>query len=180
MTNMDDLKNSHDLRLDSWGPYTKKYMGISHISDPHQGLRFDVSVIPGFYRRRVDLPNVLWESSYHPWEAAPNLTYYAHRHQLEWKDRVYCDISFSKLSSQARLIRAEMVNNNTEPQSLVLHYMGNLNFPSVRAYTTEPIELCEANLPQGAIWVDALDYQQLEFAVPRPTDNLGYDGFYRA
>ena len=117
---------------------------------------------------------------YHPWEAAPNLSYYAHRYQLEWKDQVYCDISFSRLSSQARLIRAEMVNNTTEPQSLVLHYMAYLNFPAVRAYSTEPIELCEAKLPEGAIWLDALDYQKLEFAIPRPTDNLGYDGFYRA
>lgn len=177
---MDYLKNSHDLRLEKWGPYTKKYMGISHVSDPKDGLRFDVSVIPGFYRRRVDLPNVLWESNYHPWEAAPDLTYYTHRHQLDWKDRVYCDVSFSKLTDRARLIRAKMVNNTAEPQSLVLHYMANLNFPPVRAYTNEAIELAEALLPEGTSWLDALDYQDLQFANPRPTDNLGYDGFYRA
>jgi hypothetical protein len=177
---MEHLKNTHDLRLDSWGPYTKKYLGISHIPDMQQGLRFDLSVFPGFYRRRVDPPNVMWESAYHPWEAAPDLSYYSHRHQLEWKDQVYCDISFSKLTSQARLIRAEMVNNTPEPQSLVLHFMAYLNFPSVRPYSTEAIELCEVNLPGGAIWLDALNYQNLEFAIPRPTDNLVYDGYYRA
>jgi len=29
------LHNSHDLRLPDWGPYTKKYHGISHIPDPN-------------------------------------------------------------------------------------------------------------------------------------------------
>lgn len=177
---MDHQNNRHDLRLDRWGPYTKKYLGISHITDPQHGLRFDVSVFPGFYRRRVDLPNVMWESSYHPWEAVPDLTYYAHRHQLEWKDQIYCDVSFSRLSSRARLIRTNFVNNTTEPQSLVLHFMAYLNFPAVQAYSTDAIELCEAGLPAGAIWLDALDYRDLAFANPRPTDNLGYDGLYRA
>lgn len=69
--NFEELRNNHDLRLPDWGPYTKKYMGISHLSDKNNGIRFDLSVFPGFYRKRVEIPNVLWESSYHPWEASP-------------------------------------------------------------------------------------------------------------
>ena len=88
------LRSSHDLRLPDWGPYTKKYHGISHIPDPKLGLRFDLSVFPGFYRRQVLVPNAKWESGYHPWEAAPDLSYYSHRYELEWKDQVYCDVSF--------------------------------------------------------------------------------------
>ena len=68
---MKGLAGTHDLRLPAWGPYTKDYMGVSHIPDVEVGLRFDLSVFPGFYRGRVQIPNVRWESGYHPWEARP-------------------------------------------------------------------------------------------------------------
>ena len=38
------IAGSHDLRLPAWGPYTKRYMGISHVPDVAAGLRFDLSV----------------------------------------------------------------------------------------------------------------------------------------
>ena len=69
------LENTHDLSLPDWGPYTKRYIGISHIPEKEAGLRFDLSVFPGFYRRKVSVPNVFFENEYHPWEAAPNYEY---------------------------------------------------------------------------------------------------------
>ena len=51
MYDTDPLAHTHDLRLPDWGPYTKKYTGISHLPDPKSGLRFDLSVFPGYYRR---------------------------------------------------------------------------------------------------------------------------------
>ena len=80
---------SYDLTLPTWGPYTKKYSGVSHIPDANDGVRFDLAVFPGYYRRRVDVPNVTFESGYHSWSATPNLSCYTMRHELEWKDRVY-------------------------------------------------------------------------------------------
>ena len=71
---LSSLANSHDLRLPPWGPYTKTYNGISHIADLERGLRFDLSVFPGHYRREVMVPNVNWEGGFHPWEAAPDLS----------------------------------------------------------------------------------------------------------
>ena len=47
------LPVSRDLDLPQWGPYNKKYDGFSHIAHPEQGLRFDVDVFPGFYRRGI-------------------------------------------------------------------------------------------------------------------------------
>ncbi len=85
----DSLAHSHDLRLPDWGPYTKKYIGVSHMPERTRGLRFDLSVFPGYYRRQVLVPNAKWESGYHPWEAAPDLSYYSYRYELEWKDQVY-------------------------------------------------------------------------------------------
>ena len=58
-----------DLDLPDWGPYTKCYIGVSHIADARRGLRFDPSVFPGFYRRKIDVPDVLWESGYNLYHA---------------------------------------------------------------------------------------------------------------
>ena len=62
------------MHLPDWGPYTKRYVGISHIADDQRGIRFDVSMFPGLYRRKVDVPNVAWESGFQPWEAAADGT----------------------------------------------------------------------------------------------------------
>lgn len=169
----------HSLRLPDWGPYTKKYIGISHIPDEQAGVRFDLSVFPGFYRRRVDVPNVMWESGYHPWEAAANLDYYSYRHELEWKDRIYCDISYSRINARARLVRCACVNQTERPQSLVLHYMASLHFPSPTTNCDETIRPCRACVPANGVWVRAIDYRDLRFARPRPTDNLTFDGLLR-
>jgi len=104
------LKGSHDLTLPQWGPYTKRYIGVSHIPDETSGIRFDLSVFPGLYNRRIIIPNVLFASDYHPWEATPDLNYFSFRHELEWKDQVYTDISYSKITDTSRLIRTECVN----------------------------------------------------------------------
>ena len=178
----------HDLNLPAWGPYTKRYIGVSHIADAARGLRFDLSIFPGFYRRQVEVPNVLWESGYSPWEAAPDLTYFSHRHELIGRDELFCEIAFARpdddggddTRDDARLWRARFVNRTDAPQNLVLHQMASLNFPPPRAYTPEPLRPATIELPPGAGWLDALDYADLTFATPRPTDTLGYDGRRRA
>ncbi|MGD0260668.1 MAG: trehalase family glycosidase [Verrucomicrobiota bacterium] len=174
------LADSHDLRLPLWGSYTKTYNGISHVVDLERGMRFDLSVFPGHYRREVMVPNVNWESGFHPWEAAPDLSFFSYRYELEWKDRVYCDVSFSTLSDGARLVRAELVNNTQADQNLVLHFMASINYPYVRPYTTEPAQKPAVKLPAGALWINALDYAELRFATPRVNDSLVPDGQRRA
>ncbi len=174
------LENTHDLNLPAWGPYTKRYIGISHIPDIKSGLRFDLSVFPGFYRRKVEVPDVLYENDYHPWDSSPNLEYFCFRHELEWKDQVYTDISYSKISTKARLIRIECVNNTNENENLALHFMASMNFPPIKEYTYYiPIYPSLVKLPVGAQWFDALNYEDLKFNKTRPTDNLVYDGKMR-
>jgi hypothetical protein len=176
---VEELRGTHDLRLPSWGPYTKAYMGISHIPDPALGLRFDLSIVPGFYRGSVQVPNVKWESGYHPWEASPDLRYYAYRHELQWKDEVYVDVSFSEVDERSRLVRCVCVNNTDLPVALALHYVASVHFPPLRPNSDEPIRPGKAVLPHGAVWVDALDYVDLQYATPRPTDNLMPDSRLR-
>ncbi|MCX6622835.1 MAG: trehalase family glycosidase [Acidobacteria bacterium] len=164
------FREDHDVDLPAWGPYSNRYIGISHVADARRGLRFDLSVFPGYYRRKVTIPHGLWESDFHPWESSADLNYYAYRHQLEWKDRVYCDASYTRISDQSRLIRCECVNSTGRHQNLVLNYIGYLMYPHKRH---------EVVLPAGGLWLAALDYRNLQFATPRPQDNLTYDGLLR-
>ena len=170
---------THDLSLPAWGPYTKQYSGISHIPAANDGVRFDLAVFPGLYRRRVDVPNVRFESGYHVWKAAPDLSCYTLRHELEWKDRVYADVSFAPLGENTRLVRVECCNGTDTPQNLVLHYMASAHDP-VPSYRRFALTGAEVRLPEHAAFVLAKDYDDLRFAVPRPTDGLGWDGMRRA
>ncbi len=175
----DTLRHSHDLRLSAWGPYTKRYMGISHIPDVSAGLRFDLSVFPGLYRRGVQLPNVLWESGYHPWEAAPDLAYFRHRHEVIWKDQVYCDIDFCRLDEKAALIRTECVNRTDGPQSLSLYWMASLHFPPLRTYSSTPLQISRVSVPAGGVWIEALAYAGVTIGFEPHRAALVYDGLLR-
>ncbi len=173
----DSLKYTHDVNLPDWGPYTKKYIGVSHIPDIDSGIRFDLSVFPGIYRRKVDVPHVFYESGFHPWESSPKLEYFSFRHELEWKDRVYTDISYSKIDQNSRLIRIKCVNNTEDPQSIVLHMMGSINFPSIKAYDPYiPIKYSSIKLPKYATWTDGIDYKEIKYTKSSPKDQLVYDG----
>ena len=178
---LEKLDGSHDLEtLSDWGPYTKKYIGTSHISDKEKGLRFDLSIFPGYYRRRVDVPNVFYETEYYPWEASPDEKYYKFRHMLEWKNRVYSDISYHLIDKQTQCIKIDFVNNTELPESLVLHLMGSMHFPSIKEYEPNNILYpASVNLSKNSKWIDATEYKDLIFSNPKPTDNLVTDGKFR-
>lgn len=173
------LARTHDLRLPDWGCYTNLYNGLCHVADRQEGLCFELSVFPGFFRRDVLVPNVKWVSGFHPWEAAPDLSYFAYRYGLQWKDQVYCDVSFSALDDHTRLIRAEFVNRTTAWHNTVLHYMAYLYPPRVRPYSDEISQRAQVTLPTGGIWVNAVDHAELRYAVPPPAANLIRSGWRR-
>ena len=170
------LRDSHDLRLSSWGPYSKRYIGVSHIADVRSGLRFDLSVFPGIYRRSVNVPNVLWDSGYHPWHAAPDLSYYSHRHQLIWRDQLFVDVAYCRLDDHAVLVHCHSVNQSDAPQQLSLHSAASMNFPPFEPYSLEVLQTATVTLPAGALWIDALDYRHVHFAHFDPRANLTWDG----
>jgi hypothetical protein len=153
---------------------------MSHIPDVAAGLRFDLSAFPALYRRSVvSIPNVTWESGYHPWEAAPDLSYFCHRHEILWKDQLYCDIAFCRLSEETVLIRYSCINATSERQSLTLHYMASLHFPPRRTNDNEPIRPSRVELPAGAIWTDGLAYEEVHYARFDPRAALTWDGQIR-
>lgn len=179
LPNFDNLSKSHDIRLSAWGPYSKRYIGISHIPDPAAGLRFDLSLFPGLYRRNVLIPNVRWDSGYHPWTAAPDLGYFSHRHDIIWKDQLYCDIAYCRLDESAVATRCVCVNNTNEVQNLALHAAAWLNFPPKETNSNEALQMSRVDLPPGGVWVDALNYHTLNTIRIEPQANLTYDGHIR-
>jgi hypothetical protein len=174
------LTATHDLiSLPRWGPYSKKFHGITHIPNVDLGLSFDLSIFPSPVQGPVTLPSVTDRSCVHPWEAAPDLGFYSFRFENIWQDQLYSDLSFSKLDERSRLIHLELANQADSAQEIVLNCLAQLCLPPLRENTAEPIRMCAVKLPAGAIWVHALDYADLSFAKPRPTDNLVPEGKFR-
>jgi len=166
------LKNTHDMALPSWGPYSDTYNGVSHIPAANNGFRFDVVVQPSFYLRNlIPLANVKRESGYHPWKATPDLSYFSYRFELEWKDKVFCDVSVSKVDEQSRLIKSEFVNNTDSKKSLALNIFNSIAFPYKKK--VKPV------LPEKAIWQKAVDYISFTDSVKAWNYNLVYDGQLR-
>lgn len=167
------LKHNHDLSLPDWGPYTKQYMGISHITDVNAGTRFDLSIFPGLYRRKVEIPHANHESGFHAWEAAPNLDYFSFRHELEWKDQLYTDISYSNIDESARLVKIECVNNTEYPQNIVVHMMASMHFQRVNRKEQRSCSIIE---PSTIPWIDGEDYSLYKCPTISYLDHLMTDG----
>ena len=176
------LAHSHDLpSLPDWGPFSKKHFGISHIPDVQRGLSFDFSVFPllSDSSAKQQLPSVTERSGVHPWEAAPDMRFYSMRFESIWRDQFYTNVSFSQVSGKSRLVRLECINQTDTPRQITVNCLSQLVFPPLHESSAEPIRLCDVELPTGAQWVHALDYADLHFAGPRPTDDLVPDGQWR-
>lgn len=168
------MEKTHDIySLSQWGPYSKKYAGISNIPDFRKGIRFDVSVLPGFYRSKVLIPNVLFESGYFPWEVTTDMKKITYRYELEWKDRVYVDVTYSIKDSSTVLLAMKCVNRTTVPQDLALNLMAFLDYPEV----FPKFSFVPSN---DVTWVNGISYTDMAFSKHRPDDNLVYDGWARA
>ncbi len=174
-------KTNHDLDLlPQWGPYTKKYSGTSHIADKAHGIRFDLSIFSGIYRRRSELPNVLFETSYYPWQATPDLNFYEFRHMLEWKDQVFCDISYQLKSVDCQLFKARLVNNTDLAQSLCLHLLASIHFPGKREYEPDnTLVQAKALVVGDAKWLNSNQFSKYITTTEFATDNLAPDGKFK-
>ncbi|MDE5996305.1 MAG: hypothetical protein K2G56_05240, partial [Eubacterium sp.] len=163
---MTEMKNSMPL----WGPYSKKYMGISRIveSQAKEGARFDFIVHPTIWNSSVPVPNVTIPSNYHLWHCNGDYSYYSYRYELMWKDMIYADVSFTKMNDEAYLMRCKFVNNTDLKQNCVLNAFSALEYPNVY--------VCELSLPEKCMLINALDYDEFTYAVSRPWDNQNTDG----
>ena len=80
-----------------WGPYSKKYSGISKIvsHNSEDGVRFDLVVAPAISNANACPPNVTLPVGVHPWTAKSDYSHYSYRCDMEWKDVIYSDVSLS-------------------------------------------------------------------------------------
>jgi hypothetical protein len=169
---LQNLRESHDIQSGDWGPYSKQYAGISHIPDMASGMRFDFFIAPGYYRNKVLLPNVLFESGYYPWFADMQTGRYIYRYELEWKDKVYTDVSYRVIDKKTVFVEIKCINRTQAPQNLAINLMGTLNYPEI--WPEKKIIM-----PLGSVWVNAVDYTALSFSRGQAKDNLVTDGLMK-
>jgi hypothetical protein len=162
-------KENHDIRLSPWGPYSKRYAGISHVADMQSGMRFDFTVCPGYYRNKVMVPNVMFESGYTPWEVSSDLKHITYRYQLEWKDQVYTDITYHTLDSFRVLVEMDCVNKTSLSQNITLNSLAFIDYPS-------PYPLYKASNAESMQWLSAIDYTQLNLVTKNHRYFLSEDG----
>lgn len=166
------LDHSHDVHLSPWGPYSKKYAGISHIPAMQKGLKFEFAVMPGLYRYKTIVPNVLYQSDYYPWRASDDMSAYTFRNELVWKNEIYTDVTYHIIDSNTVVVAMHCVNDSKLPQHLDLNLMGYIEYPE--AYPSKQVKL-----PAGGQWINAVHYQQLKLKTPSVRDNLVYDGMLK-
>ena len=155
--------------LGKWGPFSKKYSGISRIADhaSEGGVRFDLVVSPAVENADSRVPNVTVPTGVHPWQAKADYSFYSYRYDLEWKDRVYADVSFTKLSSDSVLVRTKFFNNTEIMQICLLNLFSAIEYPNV--YSCTPI------LPSKSVFIKANDYLTYDYATKRPWDSQVMD-----
>ena len=162
--NCDHLRCTHDLSLSDWGPYARDFYGLSRILDRGLGIRLDFFMVPGIMRRAFFPPEPLRECGCSPWEAAPDLSYFMFRQQLEGKNLFYTDTAYAMISDDLWLGRIEFVNGTDE-----------LRANSLLLYTRlAPRDQVVPRLGEGMRWIGALDYSELRYSYPRADHNLTY------
>ena len=166
------LDDTHDIALSSWGPYSKRYAGISHIPSLGAGFRFDVTLVPGFYRSKSVVPNVLFESGYVPWDVDRQMTRFTYRYELEWKDQIVVDATYTIVDEATVLVEMRCVNNTSLPQNLALNLLANMVAPSINPKT-------QIQTSGAASWINGADYQTFELTKQSPRYNLVTDGKLR-
>lgn len=153
-----------------WGPFSKKYAGISNIAEheKYSGIRFDLSVAPAISAFDIKVPNVTLPSAYHPWLCNEDYSFYSYRYDLQWKDKVTADVSYTKLTDNSILVRTEIVNNTDIIKNCVVNYFSSIEYPQ-DIYT-------ELSLPSDCLCWDALEYDEYVYNTPRPWDEQNADG----
>ena len=148
----------HDLSLGKWGPYNKQYLGACHIANEEHGATFAVELFPAFYRRRIVSASTLIDGDVRIWGANAERTSFCYRYELEWKDKVYCDVHFNITDDSLVNIDCEFVNNMDTPESVNIFLAAGLEYPTknISAVNLGYKEISEAEIPTDCLLLDAV------------------------
>ncbi len=154
----------------NWGPFSKKYAGISEIANhkKYSGIRFDLSVAPAVSAFDIRVPNVTLPSQYHPWLCNEDYSFYSYRYDIECKDVVFADVSYTRVGKDSILVRTEIHNNSPVIKNCVVNYFGSIEYPR-DTYT-------EYSLPEKCVFKNAVLYDEYTYAITRPWDGQNADG----
>ena len=169
----DAMAHTQDVSLPLWGPYSSNIAGIVHIADAARGAGFHLSVFPRYYQGKAHLPTEREESFHFPWLAMEDLSLYTYRFEMEWKDRLYCDISYIRLHDDAYVIEVEATNNTGVAQQLGLHYLASMQYPLTDGkYAAWVKPVCDGKYTS----VDGVEYDRLILADPAAKKDLPAQG----
>lgn len=162
-----DNVKSYDLSLGKWGPYNKKYLGICHTDNKETGSAFCVELFPGFYRRSIIVSPTVCDGAVKMWGANAQLDSFCYRYELEWKDRVYCDVNFNVTDDSRVDIDCEFVNNTESMQNLSMNLCAGMRMPRKNYVKTVAAADC--------IVFDAVDYDGIngDFGIAQDGKYLG-------
>ena len=161
------MDKNYSLKLPDWGPYNKMYLGASHVADKKRGLRFDLNLFPGYFRRSVMSVRDLADSGTKMMGASKKLTRFNYRYEIEWKDKVYIDADFIS-DDNVMTVKCDFVNNTQRPESLSLNAVMSMHGCTLNHKEIIP---CEVKVKNG-IWVDALDYSDIKILKSVARDGL--------
>ena len=162
------MQKSYDLNLPDWGPYNKDYLGAAHIADGEKGLRFDLNLFPGYYRRSVMSPTAMADCGAKMMAASRDVSHYVYRYELEWKDKVYLEADYSSEQNTMTVV-CDFVNNTESPESLALNAVMSMHrrtqyHKEIKSWAVESV---------NGIWVDAVDYVDIQ-----ASQSVANDGLY--
>lgn len=152
---------SHDISsLSAWGPYSKEYFGISHIQDLSSGIQVEFCLVPGIYRRNVQVPCTLFESGVHPWKVSADMKHITYRQDLVWKDQVFVDATYHILDDRQILLEARCVNRTDLVQNISLQLAVRKSGGTPEQWTPEiekgdgwfTVRYPEVNATYGIVW----------------------------
>lgn len=152
-----------------WGPYSKKYMGISRIvdEDMQSGVRFDCTASPAVFGSGARVPNTTVPCGCRAWHCNDDYSYFSYRFDLENKDDVYSEVSYVRLSDESTLIRTEIFNNTELIQNCLVNYFLSLEYRSD--------SYCDVTFPKKHCLVKADEYDEYSYKIRRPWDEQNAD-----
>ncbi|MDD7739754.1 MAG: trehalase family glycosidase [Fusicatenibacter sp.] len=163
------MREEQKTRMPLWGPYSKKYMGLSRMMKESRicGARFDLVVYPTYANSSVPVPNVTVPSGYHPFACDNEGNYYRYRYELIWKDQLYADVDLFAIDEETWGICVDYHNQTQKPQNCLLNFFAAIEYPMKW--------FCRPVLPQKNEFWDALDYKEFYFQKDRPWKHLSPD-----
>lgn len=158
----------YDLNLPAWGPYNKLYMGAAHVADKEQGLRFDLNLFPGFFRKSIMLPKDNVDCGVKVLASSTDLSHYIYRYELQWKDQIYVDAEFISDNETLEVI-CDFVNNTEHSESLSVNAL--LSMHSGSQYRKEWKGM-DIQKEEHVHWIDAIDYSDISLKQESAYDGL--------